>query len=522
MGRWAFAAAWVSEDRATARDVVRARLAGAADIATRAAMAAGRGDADRFVLVSAIARLKEAFEGGEGTLAEMAFRAMDEAAGQLVANGSALRSAVQRERAAFAPRFGLEGFAAAMLDAGSERNVLMREASRGLDEALLTARGPCPALRTLRLFLRASLAIDSNDPFAVPEGSTTAKGHDPVAVLGMWLAADLALASRRGSAYEAALRAAAKASGDALSRTISGLAAGERSSKGVAQALQADPVALLLALAMTTTAEHASALLDHGVQAQSLGRVEAGREVVRWGAEARRVDELEARLGVSVQAPGGARQGHRDHENVGGLDLFAAWHAARTAQDACASLREGALRSVSAESKRRREAVRRAKAALDRAKRAYEAELEAGRGRLETAAPRPVVDERAEESAQRGCVFGFGAGCSVLGTYAAVGVVIGTGGIVGRIAPIVVGVAAIPVATAIVIQVALSARRALAAAEANRRRTVASAEFERLRTTTARAHGGKMAILREALSAAEAEARDLERRLGPTDLQAAA
>ena len=517
VGRWAYAAAWVSEDRATAREVVRARLGGAAALATAAALAAGRGDTDRFVLVSAIARLKEAFGSSEGAFGTVAERAVDEAAGQLASDGNALRSATYRERAAFAPRFGLEGFAAAMLDVGPERNVQLREAARTLDEALLTARGACPALRTLRLFLHASLAFDTHDATVAVEAAPMVENGDPLVALGLWLSADLALAARRATAYEAAWSAAARVSGDALSRAVAGLSGGSMLSKGLGEALQDDPMALLLVLAMTSEGEHASALLDLGVHAQTTGRIAAEKEVKRWTAAAQRVDDLESKLGISILAPVEARAGHREQGNVGGLDLFAVWRLARRAGEARVALREATSQSIAAESARRKEAARRAKATLERARQAYEEALDAARAGLEALPIGPTVDARAEESAQRGCVFGFGAGCSVIATYAVLGLVIGTGGLLGRIAPIVVAVAALPVLAAVVAQVAVAMRRAVATADAHRRRTAASKEYERARMDVEKDHAGRLAEMREALSEAEGSLRELLQRLAENE-----
>lgn len=443
----------------------------------------------------------------------MGERAVHEAAAQLVADGTALRSAMFRERAAFAPRFGLEGFAAGMLDVGSERNVLLRQACRELEEVLLTARNPCPALRTLRLFLHASLALGSQDASAALEAPPSG-ANDPVSTLGIWLTADLALEARRAEAYEGAWSAAVRASGDALSRMVVGLASGAMISKSVAEALRTDPTALVLALAMTNEVEHASALLDSGVQAQALGRAHARKEVARWAAQAKRIDEIQARLGIAIVATTEMREGHRAYENVGGIDLFSAWHVGRYAEDARVSIQECVARSLSEEKMKRIEAVRRAKAALEQAKGRYDAMIEAARRQRDGVSVGPVMDEQAEESAHRGCLYGFGAGCSVIATYAVITIVLGVGGLVGRIAPIVVGIAAIPVGAAVAVQIAVAIRRAKATALAHRTRLAATAEFERVRAAAERTYRPTLAGLREKVEETEEEFRQLQARLG--------
>ena len=512
VGRWSYAAAWLSEERSAARELVQARLSLATGAATTAAMAAGRGDAERFALVSAVARLSEAIEGGGGTLAAAADRAFDEAAGQLAQDGATLRAATFRERAAFAPRFGLEGFASAILDTGQDRHVMMREASATLEEALLGVRGPCPALRVLRLFLLATLAVESHDASATLAPAPSEE-RDPVATLGIWLTADLALAARRATAYETAWATAARTSGDAISKTIAGLTSGAMLSKGVVEAFVDDPWALPLTLAMTTEPQHASALLDCGVRAQAAQRAQAGKEVARWATQSMRVDDLEGSLGIDIVASRETREGHREHETCGGLDLFSAWSVVRGAEEARSILRESVNRSVGVETSKRREAVRRAKNALQGLREAYEAAIEAARAKAEVPLENAAELARTEAGAQRGCLFGFGAGCSVMAIYAAVGLVVGMGGVVGRVAPLVVGIAALPVVAAVAVQLAASLKKAAAAAERNRRKAAAAAEMERLRSIAERTHGGPMAQAREALEAAEASLVTLERRI---------
>ena len=284
-------------------------------------------------------------------------------------------------------------------------------------------------------------------------------------------------------------------------------------SKGVVEAFVEDPWALPLALAMTVEPQHASALLDCGVQAQAALRAQAGKEIARWATQSMRVDDLESSLGIDIVVSPETRDGYREYESCGGLDLFSAWSVVRGAEEARSILRESVDRSVRVETSKRREAVRRAKNALHSLREAYEAAIEAIRVQAEV--PLESVSElaQAEASAHQGCLFGFGAGCSVMATYAVVGMIAGTGGIVGRIAPLVVGIAALPIAAAITVQLAASMRKASVTAGINRRKAAASAEMERLRNIAERTHGGPMAQAREALEAAEASLATLERRI---------
>ena len=519
MGRWAYGAAWLAADRSTARDLASARLAGAAGAATSAAIGAGRGDAERFLLVSALARLSEAIERGSGALAEAVERAVEEEAARLVDDGATLRALTARERTAFVPRFGLESFDAALRELGPDRHVLLREAAAQLEAGLMGTREPCPALRALRLYLQATLALDASEATVAVEAAPTS-GVEPVRTLGIWLTAVLALAARRATAFAAAWASAARTSKDALSKTLAGLTSGAMLANNVVEALMEEPWALVHALAMTTEPEHAAAILDCGAQAQTRLRTQAAQSVAAWAAHADRAEELERRLGVAVLASNRDRKGHRDHRSAGSLDLFGAWNAQRAAETAQAALGAAMDRAMVAETARRREAVRQAKGALEGLRRAHEAALEAARAKLDSV-PTGADVSPDDEGAQRGCVFGFGAGCSVMATYAAIGLVLGTGGVVGRVAPLVVGVAALPVGAAIFVQVAQGIRRAARANEATKRRASASEAFERARRATDSSHGSLLAEARGALEEAERELGEFVRHSAP-DARAAA
>lgn len=510
LGRWAYAAAWLAEDRIKARELVWARLGWAVEEATRAAMSAGRGDADRYALVSAIARLPEAIETRRGPLADAVERAVEQAAARLAQDGATLRGLTQREQAAMAPRFGLSAFSAALLDVGPDRQVMLRESLASLEEALLAIRGPCPALRTLRLFLQAALGKDGASTI---DGGLSTSG-DPVATLGLWLQADLALLARKAAAYGAAWASAAGIAGDPLSRTLAGLATGAMGTHKVVDALASDPWALLVALAMTTEPEHAAALLECGAQAQKTSRGKAARSVREWVGQADRANDLERRLGISVVAPYEFRQGHREMAQTANLDLFSAWSVADMAEEARDALRGAIQKGIETESVRRQEGVRQAKASLESVQRRYDLELEAAREKL-TIDCGPVVVYEDDEGAQRGCVYGFGAGCGVMGTYIAAGLAIGTGGMMGRIAPLVIAIAALPVGAAIVVQIAYGLRRAAREAEASRRRSALTQEFERTRREAEKAHRAALAKGREGLEEAESELATFERQLGP-------
>lgn len=520
VGRWAYASAWLSEDAATARQLVRARLAGASALATAAAMAAGRGDAERFTLVSALARLSAAFETGEGALVDAAERTVEEMSAQLVRDGAALRAATSRERSALMPRFSLESFAAALLDVGQDRHVFLREAASSLDEAMTMVRGSCPALKTLSLFLHATLALDAQDASSMLEAAPGADSG-PIPVLALWLTADLALSARRARAFETAWSMAARASGDALSRALAGLASGAMVMKGVVDAFQEDPWALALALAMTSEPEHAGLLLDCGAQAQQAARIAAARAVERWAAQGSRIEELEEKLGLAVIASAEAREGYRELLGGGALDLFSAWNVVRLAEECTSALRQAAERSVAAETTRRKEEVRRARIALEAARGGREAAIEGAREQAKsTEAPVQGPSEAAEQGAQRGCLFGLGAGAAVMATYVAVGLFAGPGGPIERIAPLVVGVAALPVIAGILSFVAVSARRASALAERTRQRDRASREFDRLKAAAEKAHNAAVEECRQALFDAEAQLNDFERQALP-ELKAA-
>ena len=492
VGRWHYAAAWLADDLATARAFVRARLGGAAEIATTAAMGAGRGDADRFLLVSALARLPEAIHEGGGSLGTVAERAIEETALALYEEGAALRGATKRERAAFAPRFSLESFDAAMHEVGIDRHVVLRELAAQLDEALLETKADAPCLRTMRLFLAATLCLDSADVGGAFERAPTGWGEDRVAALACLLTADLALTARRSAAYEAAWASAVRVSTDGLSRILAALTSGAAQANNVVAAIGEDPWALVLALAMTTQPEHASALLDWGVLAQGERRARAAKSVALWAQQTMRIEDMERRMSIEIAASVEDRQGHETLA-VGGLDLFGLWNAIRVTEEARAALTLATESSLAAEAGRRRDAVKKAKTSLETVREAYESVLEAAKAthqrKVET--EDASFEEKVGDGSgpQKGCVYGFGAGCSVVATYVVIGVIVGTGGMMGKIGPAVMAIAAVPVAAAIVVQVAYAIRRSAALAEAEGKRKAAMSELERARGIADREHG---------------------------------
>ncbi len=498
-----------------ARELVRSRLEKTAEAATVAALAAGQGDKERHALVSAIARIPAAIRG-EGAFMGAVERAIDEGASALLEQGKDLREVTSDERISFATRFHLEGFDTAMREVGPDRHVLLREVLSQLDEAVSVARGACLSLRALRLFLQSTLAMDSHEAPAIFESGFGEYG-DPVVRMGLWLLADLALTAQRASRYEKAWATAARTSADPLSRILAGLSATTTSGADMVSAITADPWALVSALALTTEPAHASALLDCAVEAQFERRQFAAREVKRWKAKVHRVTELEQRASLAVITAHEDREGHRECPPVGNIDLFNAWYWATAAGKSTQNLGEASDRAVRVEMERRRAKIRMAASAVDAAQRAQEAATEAARQRL---------NERLKEdreklklpdgtAAHRGCMYGFGAGCGVMATYAFVGVIVGMEGLLGRIAPLVVAVAALPMGAAILAQLALAMRRASANAEAQRRRESAEAEFERARAAAERQMGGAFTEARRAQEEAEKELTEFERQVTP-------
>jgi len=506
IGRWAYAAAWLADDRPAARELAAARLGHAVEAAMQAAVGAGRGDAERFALVSALARLPESIEG-RGALGAAVGAAIDDMVARLTADGAALRTMTFKERVGFAPRFNIASFEAGLREVGPDRNVILREVAHALDEALAEVSSPCPALRTLRLFLRASLAADAQES-ALAEG--VAGGEEPLRTLAAWLSADMALLARRSAAYGTAWSVAARGGGDSFSRTVAGLTSGAMLSNSVVEALVEDPWALVMALAMTSQADHASALLDCGAQAQVSLRATAKARVAAWANQARKVGELEERLEIAVLAPYEVREGHADLAGASNLDLFAAWHAIRIADEARAALRAATERTIAAELGRHREAARLAKASLETVQRRYEALLEAERG---DPAPdvRPELSTPAEDAnAQKGCLMGLGAAAAVMVSYVALGIVLGTGGLVERIGPMVVALAALPAGAAVTVQVAHALRRSSRSTEANRQRLARAGRLEHARIVADREHGEGLAKAKEEVSQAEARLTDFE------------
>ena len=511
VGRWSYAATWIAEDRTTARDLVRARMTCAATFATSAATKSGKGDAERFALVNAIARLGGALMAGTGPLAAATERAVEESATALLRDGKTLRTATGREHAAIATIPFLDAFTAAMHDSGPERHVLFREVSSKLDEALIDSDGPFPALRTLRLYLRATLALDASETPDLDASATTQAGR-LFATLGAWLSGDLALASRRATAYQKAWSAAARCSGDALSRIVAGLASDAMLTKGVADAMAEDPWALPLALGMTSEPEHASVLLEFGAHVQTHLRRHAAEAVGRWAAEVVRLAEFEERLGVLTPVTTELREGHQEFASCGSLDLFAVWHVARRAEEARTALRDAMDLCLATETSGRREAVRRAKETLQRLREAYENDLESARARAEEPLPPPDGLLAAEASANRGCFVAVGSAFAVMAVYAVVSLTMGSNGIVGRLAPVVLGVAAIPGAASVVAQIAVSLRRSRASREASRRRSARAAQFKNSRAVAERSHAEALAKGRDALTLAEERLTALDRR----------
>jgi len=515
VGRWAYGAAWLAKDRLMARELVRSRLEKTAEAATASALSAGTGDKERHAVVSAIARIPEAIRG-EGGFIGAVERAIDEGASALMAQGKDLREITADERIGFATRFHLEGFDAAMHEVGPDRHILLREVLAQLDEAVSVARGACLSLKALRLFLQSTLSMDSHEAPSIFEAGYPEYG-DPVTRLGTWLLADLALTAQRGTRYEKAWATAARTSGDPLSRILTGLSATATSRPEVVSAILADPWALVSALALTTQPAHASFLLDCAVEAQFEHRQFAAREVKRWKMKAHQVAELEQRASLVVLTSHEDREAHRDCPAVGNIDLFNAWYWSTAAGTATNNLSEASDRAIRLEMERRRAKVRTASSSVDAAKQSQEIATEAARQRLNERlrADREKFEQPDGTAAHRGCMYGFSAGCSVMGTYALVGIVVGMEGLMGRIAPLVMAIAALPVGAAILAQLALAMRRASANAEAQRRRDAAEAEFERAKLAAERQMGAVFAEARRAQEEAEKELSEFERQVMP-------
>lgn len=513
VGRWAYGAAWLAKDRLMARELVRSRLERTAEAATAAALSAGPGDKERHALVSAIARIPEAIRG-EGAFVGAVDRAIDEGAAVLLAEGKDLREITADERISYATRFHLEGFDTAMREVGPDRHILLREVLAQLDEAVSAARGSCLSLRALRLFLQSTLSMDSHEAPAIFEAGSEEYG-DPVVRMGIWLLADLALTAQRGPRYENAWAASSRASGDPLSKILAGLSSAARSRGEMTAAIVADPWALVSALALITEPAHASVLLDCAVEAQFERRQFAAREVKRWKARAHRVTELEQRAGLAVLTAHEDREGHRECPQVGTIDLFNAWYWATAASKATQVLAEASDRTVRLEMERRRAKVRMASASVDSARQTQEAAIEAARQRMNERLKqdREKFVQPDGTAAHRGCMYGFSAGCGVMATYAFLGVVVGMEGLMGRIAPLVVAIAALPMGAAILAQLALAMKRAAANAEAQRRRESAEAEFERARLAAERQMGTVFVEARRIQEEAEKELAEFERQV---------
>jgi hypothetical protein len=516
VGRWAYGSAWLAEDIDTARELVLARFIGTAEAATAAAMAAGRGDADRLALVSAIARLPEALRTGSGPYSPIVDRAIEEAVEQLLADGEYLRKRAEHERTMFAPRFHTDGFSGAMNEVGAHRGVLLREVLGQLQDALALSNESCPTLKSLALFLNSMLGVDSHETTSTFEGLEDKEG--PLARMGIWLVADVALASRRAARYSKAWAAAARTCGDPLSKTIAGLTTGAMQSNDVAGAILADPWALIVALAMTSQAEHASALLDYGVQAQREHRSRAAKEIRQWSATVLRADDLEKRTGIAVLAPYEEREGYRECPTMADADLLTAWHWGTRAAQADASLGKAIDHSVAQELGRRTTAVKNARASLDSVRATREAMIENAQHEYdESLRHRGTAAELQQDAnAQRGCMFGMGAGCSVMATYMAVCVVLGTGGLMGKIAPLVVAIAALPVGAAVVVQVGSSLRRVAKSTEEVKRRELAKKKFELAKEAAHEATSAAQEKGRRLLEEAETKLASFERQVGPS------
>ena len=501
VGRWSYAAAWLAEDRAVACDLARARYAGACAPAISAALGAGRSAGERFALVSALARAQAAFEDGRGPLGAAAQRAVGIEAERLVRQGATLRSALLGERAAFASRWSMEPFVAAMLDTGQERHVLLREAAAGLEDALLGIRSGVPALRCLRSFLQATLASDGVASSAAIHIPLNGEADEASVSLARLLATDLALLSRKGAAYASAWAEVANASGDALAVTMAGLASGRLPSEEAVAALRDDPFALLLALAVTVEPPHANALLETAALSQTIARKEAERRHEQLRKEIRLTDSLERDLETSVAGVTDIRIVSAEWEEGGRNDLFVSWEQSRAASEAIERLRSARARSVELRRVELEEDARKAAEGLDAALQASqlasESKSDVGDGEEFERA------EREEAGAQRGCFYGFGAGCSVMALYLLIAIVVGTGGFVGRIAPVVVAGATLPIGAALLLQISLAARRCVAKAEAQRRATaIAKAESKR-RLLAEERHAPLVMGARERVRAAE-------------------
>ena len=479
VGRWSFAAAWLADDEPAARQLARARLTGACALATSAAIVAGRGDAERFTLVAALARLAASFDSKEGLLTTAADRAVDEMAPRLFHDGVALRSSVGRERAAFAPRFDLESFTKAMLEVGPERHVLLRDGYSSLESALASARGACPALRTLRLFLQATLTLEGTDASFQAERRQEGE-EEPFRVLRAWLAADLALSQRRVGAFTSAWSKAARESGDALSLALAAVSSGGMVSQGLAKALVEEPWALPLALATTSEPDHASMLLDFGEQAQKASRVLAMQEIAAWRDQASAVEELENALGIAVIASANAREGFHDLEKSPGQDLFTAWLQVRLSREGTNALRQSVQRSTANEAERLMEEVREAEAKIEAVRQRYEAKAALARAQVDAITPSPEGWEVSEGRGQKGCLLGLGAGASVIATYVLVGFLTGAGRTFERIAPLIVSVAAVPVSVGILAYVATVASRTWSLSQRTRQSGQSRNDFERV------------------------------------------
>ncbi|RYG24249.1 hypothetical protein EON82_11440 [bacterium] len=514
VGRWSYGSAWLAVDQATARDLVYARFLGTAEAAMAAAKNAGRGNGDRAALVNAIGRLPEALRTGKGPFASIVSAAIDEAVEQLLEEGQRLRKQTESERSLFAPRFHTDGFVGAMNEVGVHRVVLLKEVLGQLQDALALANEGCPALKAMALFLNSILGVDSHESTSTFECMEDKSG--PLARMGMWLVADVALTSRRAARYSKAWATSARSCGDPISKMVAGLTSGAMQSHHVAEAIYADPWALIVALAMTSEAEHASALLDYGVQAQQQHRSRAATEIRQWSAAVLRADELERKVGIAVLAPYEEREGCRECPMASDADLLTAWHWGATAELAAASLTRAIEQCVATELGRRAAAVRSAKTSVDGVRAARESMIEAAKHEFEETLRHGSAAARLQNDAgaQKGCLFGMGAGCSVMGTYIAICVVAGTAGIVGKVAPLVVAIAALPMGAAIVVQVASSLRRSALNAEDAKRREAAKEKFERAKKAAEELTSAALEKGRRSLEEAETKLTSFEQQVG--------
>lgn len=518
LGRWAYAATWLADTEANASALYRAHLALMAEAAMASAGRAGHGGEKRLALVTALARLTDALKDSQGPMVEPVQHAVARGALLLMEDCQSLRAATAREWTLHVPRVSLLSFEMAIKDDGPDRNVVLREVFQALEEARAEATQFAPAIELMWRYLSLTLEPDDSETVSQEDLARAATSKSPIPRLFAWIAADQALLSRRAGAYGSAWFTAATRGGDALSRLFACLSAGSWRTVPYIDALAEDPWALVTALAMTSTKEEADMLLTAAIEAQASTLKIAAKRLGEWRTQALAVSSVEERTGIAVLSDSDDRHGHEGLPSLQSMDLFSLWSVVERASNARTALKGAIDRAIAGESTRRHEALRRARARYEAEKKAYDLSIEAAQRahRERETEFRKVFNDQAGDgsSAQKGCMLGMGAGCSVVSMYLAAGVILGTGGLIGHIGPLVVGVAAVPCAAALFVQIVYHTKRAAAAAEMNRKNARSLQVLERAREQAEQKHGTLIFEAEQTLEAAERAMNELEEALG--------